>query len=100
MMYRCPPNAASHSKQQKCFLCQCRPSASVHSSARIICSSEREGKIGGEERGRERGREREWVEKRVRGSANHITNEHFWFMWNDSSVSLKDCLYSVTGYIL
>lgn len=36
MMYRWPPSTVSHSKQQKCFMCQCLPSASVHSSAKII----------------------------------------------------------------
>lgn len=37
MMYLCPPRTVSHSRQQKCFMCQWRPSASVHSSAKIIC---------------------------------------------------------------
>lgn len=41
MMYRWPPSAASHSKQQKCFMCQYLPSASVHSCARIIWDWER-----------------------------------------------------------
>lgn len=36
MIYRWPPNMVSHSKQEKCFMCQWRPSASVHSSAKII----------------------------------------------------------------
>lgn len=37
MMYLWPPNIVSHSKQEKCFMCQWRPSASVHSSAKMIC---------------------------------------------------------------
>lgn len=36
MMYLWPPSTVSHSKQQKCFMCQCLPSASVHSSAKMI----------------------------------------------------------------
>lgn len=41
MMYRWPPSTVSHSKQQKCFICQCLPSASVHSSAKIIWGKRR-----------------------------------------------------------
>ena len=39
MMYRWPPNCLSQSKHAKCFMCQARPSASVHSSAKIIYES-------------------------------------------------------------
>lgn len=42
MMYLCPPRTVSHSRQQKCFMCQCRPSASVHSSAKIIFKEKQE----------------------------------------------------------
>lgn len=31
-----PPSDASHSKQQKWTMCQCRPSASVHSGEKMI----------------------------------------------------------------
>lgn len=37
MMYLWPPSWRSHSKQAKCFMCHALPSASVHSSARMIC---------------------------------------------------------------
>lgn len=37
MMYLWPPSCRSHSKQAKCFMCQALPSASVHSSDKIIC---------------------------------------------------------------
>lgn len=37
MMYRWPPSCLSHSRHAKCFICHARPSASVHSSARMIC---------------------------------------------------------------
>ena len=40
MMYRCPPRRLAHSKHAKCFMCQARPSASVHSSDRISCDED------------------------------------------------------------
>ena len=40
MMYLWPPKALEHSTQAKCPKCQCRFSASVHSSDRINCKKQ------------------------------------------------------------
>ena len=45
MMYLWPPKALEHSTQAKCPKCQCRFSASVHSSDRINCKKQTERKI-------------------------------------------------------